>query len=470
MAGLAGEPVPGKFSRGRCQIRPRLSVTLRMNARETASLPHIVVVGAGFAGLSFCRKFPGDLARITLVDRQNHHLFQPLLYQVATAGLSAVDIAQPIRAILAHKPNLEVLMAEVRAIDLAGRKVTLATGKTEGVETRELRYDYLVLAAGGVTSYFGHDEWAKFAPGLKSLDDALQIRRRVLLAFERAEMERDEQRRRELMTIVVVGGGPTGVELAGTFAELTRTVLVKDFDRIDPSRARVILVEGNDRVLSTFPPDLSASAERQLKRLGVETRAGVRVQDIREGEVELPGGEIIRAANIIWGAGVGAAPITRALGVETDRGGRIKVQPDLSLPGHPEVFAAGDLVTLTDRNGVVVPGVSPAAMQMGRHAAKLIETELRAKPGRAIEREAFAYWDKGSMATIGRSKAVAQVGRWHFSGYPAWIAWLFVHLVFLVGFRNKLSVFIQWIYSYWTYKRGARIITGTADRTPASSA
>lgn len=454
----------------RVAVRPIAGLLGAMQTHTPVSLPHIVVVGAGFAGLTFCRKFPAGLARITLVDRQNHHLFQPLLYQVATAGLSAVDIAQPIRAILANKTGLEVVMAEVRGIDLAAKKIRLGTGPGATAESRELDYDYLVLAAGGVASYFGHPEWERFAPGLKSLDDALHIRRRVLLAFERAETERDEQRRRELMTIVVVGGGPTGVELAGTFAELTRTVLVKDFERIDPSRARVILVEGNERVLATFAPDLSESAERQLKRLGVETRAGVRVQDIREGEVELQGGEIIRAASIIWGAGVAAAPLTKWLGVETDRSGRVKVRPDLSLPGHPEAFALGDMAALTDRNGRIVPGVSPAAMQMGAQAAKTIAAELGAEPGALPGREAFAYWDKGSMATIGRSKAVAQIGRWHFSGYPAWAAWLVVHLLFLVGFRNKISVVVQWVYSYLTYKRGARIITGMSGGTPAASA
>ncbi|HWL14086.1 MAG TPA: NAD(P)/FAD-dependent oxidoreductase [Opitutus sp.] len=444
-------------------------------ADDQTSLPHIVVVGAGFAGLTFCRKFPPGLARITMIDRQNHHLFQPLLYQVATAGLSAVDIAQPIRSILRRQSRLEVMMAEVSGLDLDA-KIVRVRNEAAGLEDRELKYDYLVLAVGGVTSYFGRDDWAAFAPGLKSLDDALLIRRKILLAFERAEMERDEQKRLELMTILVVGGGPTGVELAGTFAELARTVLVRDFDRIDPRRSRIILVEGGDRVLGTFPKDLSESAERQLRRLGVDVRKGVRVQAIREGEVELSDGEIVRAANIIWGAGVSASPLTRQLGVELDRAGRVKIEPDLSVPGRPEVFALGDMATLVDRNGTLVPGVSPAAIQMGEHTAKLIAQELRAgrrSPAKGMgtpQREAFAYWDKGTMATIGRSKAVAQVGRWHFSGYPAWIAWLFVHLVFLVGFRNRLSVFITWVYSYLTYKRGARIITGAFGGPPAGSA
>jgi NADH dehydrogenase len=425
-------------------------------------LPHIVVLGAGFAGLAFAQKFPAGLARITVVDRQNHHLFQPLLYQVATAGLAAVDIAQPTRAILRRIPNLTVLMAEVTAIDLAAKRVRHTQG--------ELNYDYLVLALGGQTSYFGHAEWEQFAPGLKTLDDALRIRRRVLMAFEQAEAEADEARRKELMTIVVVGGGPTGVELAGTFSELARTVLRRDFDNIDPGKARVMLVEGGPRVLAAFPEDLSASAQRQLEQLGVEVRLGQHVKDIRANEVEMPTGEVIRAGNIIWAAGVGAVPLTRALGLETDRAGRLKVLPDLSLPGHPEVFATGDLAALVDANGVTVPGVAQGAMQMGTHAARIIAAELRARATPPPDRPAFAYHDKGNMATIGRSAAVAQIGNLHFSGYPAWLAWLGLHLVFLLGFRNKISVLVQWIYSYFTYKRGARIITGTSGEKSAGSA
>lgn len=432
-----------------------------MSASVPTSLPHIVVVGAGFAGLNFSKNFPTDRARITVVDRQNHHLFQPLLYQVATAGLSAVDIAQPVRAILNDKPNLEVLMAEVTSFDLAAKKVRHTAG--------ELSYDYLVLGLGGVTSYFGHDEWAQFAPGLKSLDDALKIRRKILLAYEHAETEPDAARCQELMTIVVIGGGPTGVELAGAFAELTRTVLKKDFDRIDPAKARVLLVEGSPRLLNSFPEDLSASAQRQLERLGVEVRTGVRVTAIRAGEIEV-GGETIRAENIIWGAGVSAHPLTRTLGVELDRAGRVKILPDLSVPGHPEVFALGDMTTLTDARGHVVPGLCPAALQMGAHAAKVIANELEKGKRPPAERAAYAYVDKGSMATIGRSSAVAMIGRLHFSGYPAWIAWLGVHLIFLIGFRNKISVLLQWTYSYLTYKRGARVITGVSGDTPAHSA
>lgn len=432
-----------------------------MNPPETQALPRLVVVGAGFAGLAFVRHIPADAARITLIDRQNHHLFQPLLYQVATAGLSAVDIAQPIRAIFGARPNLVVLMSEVTDFDLANKRVRHDRG--------ELGYDYLVLAAGGVTSYFGHPEWEKFAPGLKSLDDALRIRRLILCAFERAETEPDPVQREALMTIVVVGGGPTGVELAGAFAELTRTVLHKDFDHIDPTKARVILIEGSDHLLSPFPPELRESAKRQLEKLGVEVRLSSRVQDVRDGELVV-NGQSIRAANIIWGAGVGAAPIARKLGVELDRAGRVKVLPDLSLPGHPEAFVLGDMASLVDANGVVVPGVAQGAMQMGRHAAEIIRGELRGEKLSPVGRKPFAYYDKGTMATIGRSSAVALIKNKKLSGYPAWLAWLAVHLMFLVGFRNKISVLMQWAYSYFTYKRGARIITGTSGERAAGSA
>jgi len=411
--------------------------------------PHIVVLGAGFGGLTFCQSLKHD-ARITLVDRTNHHLFQPLLYQVAASGLSAPEIAQPIRAILSNRPNVTVLLDQVTDINLSERRVTL--GKSS------LTYDYLVIGLGGVTSYFGHPEWEEFAPGLKTLDDALRIRSRTLLAFERAENTTDPAERGQLMTIVIVGGGPTGVELAGAFAELARTVLKRDFRRIDPAQARIILLEGAPVILSHLPPDLSASASRQLKRLGVQVRVSTRVKEIRRSEVELGGGEVIRADNILWAAGVSASALTKKLGVELDRAGRVKVNPDLSLPGHPEVFAIGDMAFVPQADGKPVPGVSPAAMQMGKFVARLVDDELSA--GRVlIERPQFQYWDKGTMATIGRSAAVAQIGKVKLSGFFAWLAWLFIHLLFLVGFRNKLAVLLQWTYSYFTYRRGARIIT-----------
>lgn len=410
----------------------------------------IVVLGAGFGGLSFCQDFESPSARITLIDRQNHHLFQPLLYQVASAGLSAPDIAQPIRSILADKPNVTVLMENVVEINLEEKHVTL--------ENKQLDYDYLVLALGGATSYFGHPEWEPFAPGLKTLDDALRIRRGILFAFEKAETETDLAKREQLLTMVVVGGGPTGVELAGAFAELRRHVLARDFDHIDPTKARVILIEASPRILSHLPEHLSENALEQLEKLGVEVRLNTRVQNIASKCVELVGGEMIHAENTIWAAGVAASPLTKKLGVELDRAGRVKVNPDLSLPDHPEVFAIGDLALVMDEDGKPVPGVSPAAMQMAGHVSNIIREEL-SFPGR-MERPAFKYWDKGTMATIGRSAAVAKIKSFEFTGYFAWLAWLFIHLIFLVGFRNKVSVLLSWAYSYVTYKRGSRIITG----------
>lgn len=431
-----------------------------MHPKRGADKPHVVVLGAGFAGLTFCKRLTSGLARVTLLDRQNHHLFQPLLYQVATAGLAAPDIAQPVRSILRDRRDVTVLMSDVTGVDLARREVS----HTGGV----LGYDYLVIALGGRTSYFGHEEWARHAPGLKSIDDALAIRRRVLSAFEDAEVEDDEARRGKLMTIVVVGGGPTGVEMAGALAELSRTVLRRDFRRIDPAKARVILVEGGPRVLGAFPANLSAKAERQLRRLGVEVRTGVAVREIHEDGLELASGERLAAANVIWGAGVSAVPLAGTLGVPTDRAGRLRVEPDLSLPGWPSVFAAGDIVSLTDPSGRVVPGVSPAAMQMGRYIARTIAGELgTVTPPR---RKPFCYFDKGTMATIGRSAAVAKIGWAEFCGWPAWAAWLVVHILFLIGFRNRISVLLQWTYSYFTYRRGARLITGLDPEREAQGA
>jgi NADH dehydrogenase len=417
---------------------------------------HIVVLGAGFGGLEFCERFHWPGTRITLVDRTNHHLFQPLLYQVATAGLSAPDIAQPVRSILRDEPHITVLLDTVVDFKLAQKEVIL----TDSV----LTYDYLVLALGGCTSYFGHPEWEQFAPGLKSLEDALRIRSQILLAFERAETEEAPDIHHRLMTIVVVGGGPTGVELAGAFAELARHVLKADFRRIDASQARVLLIEAGPRILSNLPPSLSASGQRQLEALGVEVRTNTRVRSINEGRVDLENGETIWSPNIIWAAGVSANPLAKRLGVELDRAGRVVVKPDLSVPGHPEVFVVGDMALVPGPDGKPVPGVSPAAMQMAKYVARIIEDEL-ATAGHAA-RPPFKYWDKGTMATIGRSAAVAKIGKFEFSGFTAWLAWLVIHLIFLVGLRNKLAVLFNWFYSYLTYKRGARIIVTPADETP----
>ena len=412
---------------------------------------HIVVLGAGFGGLTFCKTFRHPNARITLVDRTNHHLFQPLLYQVATCALSATDVAQPIRGILSNRPDITVLLDKATGFDLAQKRVFL--------EKDALDYDYLVLALGGHTGYFGHHEWEQFAPGLKTLDDALRLRSRILFAFEKAESETDPIEHDRLMTIVVVGGGPTGVELAGSFAELTRKVMNLDFRRIDPAQAHVILLEGGPRILSHLPPDLSEKARRQLIHLGVNVKTDAQVKSIREGSVELANGKIIKAGNIVWAAGVISTPLTKKLGCELDRGGRVKVNPDLSLPGHPEIFAIGDMALVLNADGKPVPGVSPAAMQMGKHVAKIIKAELNAGAKPPPARPPFKYWDKGTMATIGRSAAVAQMGRLRLSGYPAWLAWLFVHLIFLVGFRNRTAVLFQWAYSYFSNRRSARIIT-----------
>ena len=417
---------------------------------EGGKQPHIVVLGAGFGGLSFCKKFHHPNVRITLIDRTNHHLFQPLLYQVATCALSATDVAQPVRGILSNRPDITVLLDKVTGFDLPHKKVLL--------EKSSLDFDYLVLALGGHTGYFGHHEWEQFAPGLKTLDDALRLRSRVLFAFEKAESETDPLEHDRLMTIVVVGGGPTGVELAGSFAELTRTVMNLDFRRIDPSQAHVLLLEGGPRILSHLPPDLSEKARLQLIQLGVTVKTDTQVKSIREGVVELVNGQIIKAGNIVWAAGVASTPLTKKLGCELDRGGRVKVNPDLSLPGHPGIFAIGDLALVLKPDGKPVPGVSPAAMQMGKYVAQIIAADLRSAPNPAPH-PPFKYWDKGTMATVGRSAAVAQMGKLKLSGYPAWLAWLFVHLIFLVGFRNRTAVLFQWAYSYFSNRRSARIIT-----------
>lgn len=418
----------------------------------------VLVLGGGFGGLTFCKRFSTAGAYVTVIDRTNHHLFQPLLYQVATAGLSLPDIAQPIRSILRDKPNLRVLLAEVKDIDLQNRNVVTS------VQT--FHYHYLLIALGSVTSYFNHPEWETHAPGLKTLEDARRIRGKLLMAFEKAESSIDPNEQARLMTIVVIGGGPTGVELAGTCIELARHVLKRDFDHIHPERARVILIEASPVVLSHLPRDLSESAQHQLEGLGVQVRTGTRVKNITRGCVELDTGEIIVAETILWAAGVRAHPITAVLqrfGISMDRAGRIKVAPDLSLPGFPEAFAVGDIVSLLREDGTPVPGVSPAAMQMGRHVAQTVEDELALGREHA-RRQPFSYFDKGTMATIGRSRAVALIQGVRLHGFVAWMAWLFVHLLFLVGLRNKLAVLLNWMYAYFAYRPGARIVTGDVDK------
>ena len=413
---------------------------------RSLGVPHVVIVGGGFGGLATAREFAGKNVRVTLIDRSNHHLFQPLLYQVAIAGLSPADIAAPIRAILRKLKNVTVLMAEAVGIDFKNNILKLADG--------EIGYDYLVLAVGGRTSYFGNEHWEQFAPGLKDLDDAVEIRRRVLTAFEAAERETDRDLRQKLLTFVVVGGGPTGVELAGAIAELSHTVLARDFRNIDPRETRVILLEGGPRILASFSPELSDSATRQLNQLGVNVRLNTRVTNIDENGAYLAN-HLIRSATIIWGAGIQGTAFSEALNVAHDRAGRLVVEPDLSVPGHSNVFAIGDMSCFTHQNGKPLPGVSPVAMQMGRTAARNI---LASIDGR--QRSVFSYFDKGSMATIGRQAAVAEMGKIKMSGLIAWLAWLFVHLIFLIGFRNRISALFNWAYSYFTYERGARLITG----------
>ena len=407
--------------------------------------PHVVIVGAGFGGLEAAKLLIEEPVRMTVIDRTNHHLFQPLLYQVATAALSPADIAAPIRGVLGRCRNTEVMLAEVKSVNVEARTVT--TGE------REITYDYLILATGARHSYFGHDEWEKLAPGLKSLEDAIEIRRRLLLAFEYAEKINDEAAKKAAMTFVIIGGGPTGVEMAGAIAEIARYTLAKDFRHIDPSSARVVLVEGDKRIISAFPEDLSAKALDQLKELGVEVHTGVHATNLTEEGLQV-GDEFIPCRVKVWAAGNTASFVGKTTGAPVDRAGRVIVNEDLTIPGHREVQVIGDLANFSHDGGKPLPGVSPVAMQQGRHAARNI---LAMMEGRDPER--FRYWDKGSMATIGRNRAVADVHWFHFSGLLAWLAWLFVHIIFLVGFRNRLAVLIQWAWAYVTFNKGARLIT-----------
>ena len=407
--------------------------------------PQVIIIGAGFGGLEAAKTLACKDVRLTVIDRTNYHLFQPLLYQVATAALSPADIAAPVRAILSKCKNVEVVLAEVESVDVETRKVI--------TKDRVFDYDYLIIATGARHSYFGHDEWEKLAPGLKSLEDAIELRRRILLAFEFAEKTTDEAERKAAMTFVVIGGGPTGVEMAGAIAEISRYTLAKNFRHIDPSKARVILIEGGSRLLAAYPPDLSESARKQLVDLGVDVRTDARATDITESGVQL-NGEFIACRVKIWAAGNNASFVGKTLIAPVDRVGRVVVNDDLSIPGHPEVQVIGDLANFSHQTGEPLPGVSPVAMQQGRQAARNVLRLIRGeKP------QPFRYFDKGSMATIGRNKAVADLKFFHLSGLFAWLAWLFVHIIFLVGFRNRLLVLIQWAWAYLTFDKGARLIT-----------
>jgi NADH:ubiquinone reductase (H+-translocating) len=409
--------------------------------------PRVVIVGAGFGGLTAARRIARLPVQVTVVDRKNHHTFQPLLYQVATAGLSPGEIAAPIRWILRTYSNVEVLLEEVLDFNLEQKKVI--------TKEQVLDYDYLIIASGATHAYFGHQEWEPLAPGLKTIEDALEIRRRVLLAFELAERHAASGQGEMALNFVVIGGGPTGVELAGTLAEIAHHALKHEFRAIRPERTRILLIEGTPKVLGTYPDELSQKAKEQLERLGVEVRTSHMVTGIEPGVVTV-GEERISAQVVLWAAGVAGSPLGRRLGVPIDRAGRVLVQPDLSVPGHPEVFVIGDLAALADQNGKMLPGVAQVAIQQGVFAANAIADDLQHQA-----RRKFHYHDKGSLATIGRAAAVAQFRHFSLSGYFAWLAWLFIHILFLIGFRNRLIVMIQWAWSYLTYERGARLITGS---------
>ena len=424
----------------------------------TTPTPRVVIIGAGFGGLNAALILAKAPVQVTLVDRHNYHTFQPLLYQVATAGLSPGEIAAPIRSIFRHNKNVEVLMSDVTGFDLDRRLVLTDDAK--------IPYDYLIVAAGASHAYFGHDDWEPFAPGLKTIEDAIEIRRRVLLAFELAERQSHASQTHAgespiPLNFIVVGGGPTGVELAGTLAEIARHALAHDFRSIDPRRTHILLLEGGPRVLPTYADDLSRSAEEQLHQLGVEVRTSAMVTNVEAGAVYL-GNTKLPATVILWAAGVAASPLGKKLGVTTDRAGRVAVEPDLTIPGHPEIFVIGDLATMKDKNGKLVPGVAPAAIQQGQYVGKLIKKEVKSgKMG--APRQPFHYWDKGSLATIGRAAAIAEFGKIHISGFIAWLCWLFIHIFFLIGYRNRILVLIQWGWSYLTYERSARLITGSTD-------
>lgn len=409
--------------------------------------PNVVIVGAGFAGIYAAKDLGKAAVNVTVVDKHNHHLFQPMLYQVATAGLSESDIASPIRSVLRRQTNTQVLLGEVTELRPNHREIGLGDGSI-------LSYDYLILAAGARHSYFGRDDWEILAPGLKSLEDADEIRRRVLLAFERAEREPDATRRHAHLTFVVVGGGATGVEVAGALAEIRSYALRRDFRRIDPREATVMLLEGGPRILPTYPPELSQRAKEQLRRLGVEVRESMLVTDVRPGFVSAAGWTI-PTGTVVWAAGNVASPLLKSLNVPLDRQGRVLVEPDCTAPGHPEIFVLGDAAAYVHQGEQTLPGIAPVAIQMGQYAARTIQGDLAGRP-----RVHFSYWDKGQLAVIGRGRAVADLGRFKFGGFFAWLVWIFVHIFFLIGFRNRLLVLFEWAWAYFTYERGARLITG----------
>jgi NADH:quinone reductase (non-electrogenic) len=410
------------------------------------SKPRVVILGAGFGGLYAARALKKVPVAVTVVDRRNHHLFQPLLYQVATAALAPGEIAMPIRAILRNQRNAEVFLADAQRVDAEARKVVLRDG--------EIPYDYLIIATGGQYSYFGHPDWERIAPGLKSLEDALDIRRRILYAFERAERETSEERRRKLLTFVIIGGGPTGVEMAGAIAEIARQVIVKDFRHMDPREARVILLEAGPRVLATMAEELSQKAEASLRKLGAEVHTNTRVTGM-EHDVVWMGDQKMEAATILWAAGIEASPLVRSLGAPLDRAGRVIVEPDLSIPGHREVFVIGDASVFLHQTGAPLPGMCPVAIQQGRHVAENIRHDLR-----KAARTPFHYFNKGELATIGRSAAVCDFHVARFSGFLGWMIWLWVHIFFLIGFENRVIVMLRWAWSYFTSSRAARLITG----------
>lgn len=429
-------------------LSPRRSQPLIAKGRAaTMNHPHVVIIGAGFAGLNAALGLASAPVEVTVIDSRNHHLFQPLLYQVATAGLSPAQIAMPIRRVLAAQKNATVMMETVRSVDKAARTVTAGE--------RKIGFDYLIVATGARHAYFGHDEWEKFAPGLKSIADATEIRARILTAFERAEAAPNANMRSEMLTFVVVGGGPTGVEMAGAIAELARKALVNDFRNIDPSTARIVLVEAGPRILPTFPDSLSAAARHQLEMLGVEVLTGTAVTDCGPAGVTLAGNVELHSHCVLWGAGVMASPAATWLDARSDRAGRVVVGPDLTLPGHPEIFVVGDTAEVPGPGGKPVPGVAPAAKQMGQHVARTIVNRLKGR-----DTPDFRYRDFGSLSTIGRKAAVADFGRVRLTGFVAWLMWGLVHLWFLVGFRNRIIVFLDWAWAYATFERGARLITG----------